>query len=161
MTLTEIVSRTCALEAERREEVARHEGQLRGIDRQLDILDRLRNAAAYGIDVERSDRALKVVYISGRCRGAIRRHLVEEVIGELATLKGQVLHAHGFKVHRRWLVFERQGLSVRYPIVFEVGLTPAARGRKLEPQEIEDALYLLHQVQADRFRGGLVGGADS
>lgn len=162
MNLTEIVARTCALETERREEVARHEGLLRGIDHQLRVLDRLRDAAAYGVDVERSDRALKIIYVSGRCKGAIRRSLVEQVIGKLATLKGRTLLYDSLgAVRRRWLVFDRQdersGPFPRGRVVFVVGLTPEARGRKLEPQEIEDALYLLHQVQADRFRGGPLG----
>jgi len=157
MTLTEIVARSAQLETERREEVARHEGLLRGIDHQLRVLDRLRDAAAYGVDVERSDRALKVIYVSGRCRGAVRRSLVEEVIGEFGTLKGRMLWSSS-KAHRRWLVFDRRDQWGRGRVVFDVGLTREAQNRKLEPQEIEDALYLLHQVRADRFRGGPVTG---
>lgn len=120
------------------------------------VSDRLRLAGS-NLDLARIDRAKKVLYTMGSfaCAG-------EDRFGAVDLAKRDVIEGGGWlwkgirgtKDYDRW---HGQGVDCEYgmcprhgSIIFEIGIPRDRRAQehKLTPEEIEDALYLLLNIEA-------------
>ncbi len=101
MTLREVVQKQIEVKARLREVTEECDRDVAAFERKLSELEALRDLAACGLNVDRADLALRIVYVRGRCRGRVRRETVWAAMEELATGKTSGysnLWGHSFKV---------------------------------------------------------------
>lgn len=159
-TFAEIERERGALIDERGRRVIEHGAWISECDLRLRELSQRAIALTEGVDLSRVDRARKVLYIEGDCLLAKHVHEGDSRANAVANAK-RLLADNPARLRSEYIGVKnysgfgdqredhKYGYGPRHGhIVFSIGLTQEARQRDLTPEEIEDALYLLHVLPA-------------
>ena len=151
MRLSEAVSTIIKLDVQIEEEKWRHENEMRVLNAAKTAATEIRIAATAGMDTAQLQLAETVLYVKGDFGHGDDYLAVQEAIKDIAegcTLLRQEYIAT--KNYGRWY---HQGTGHPYGfgpkhgyVVFEIGLVPAARNRKLTPAEADAAIYYLSNL---------------
>lgn len=158
-TFAEIEINKASLLRERADRVKEHADWLKACDAKLKAFAERTLLLSEGADLARIDRARKILQVRGDANEVVsdreghgrtvRRDKIEAAKRCLAENPAW-LKSQYFGV-KNYASFGDQGSDCEYgmgprhgTIVFSIGLTDEARKRDLTPDEIEDALYLLH-----------------
>lgn len=159
-TFKDIEKERGSLIDERARHMAEHSAWIAKCDARINELSERAVALSAGVDLERIDRARKVLFVEGDCTVAAHKDVRDSRASAIASAKQQlaenvaklqetyigVKNYAGFGDQRE---DHKYGYGPKHGhIVFRIGLTTEARRRDLSGEEIEDALYMLHILPA-------------
>lgn len=165
MTLTEIIKRRTTLLAERQKRSEAHKTWITGCDAELKQLAESERLVAAGVDLSRINHGLHVVSVTGLSKQVVhgaysdqnrsgqRASVIADAKDDLARgaprLRREYFGVKNYAHFGDQREDHTYGFGPKHgSIVFSVGLTSAARkmiesGEALTPEQIEDALYVL------------------
>ncbi len=158
--LADTIRRKTELTKERDELLESTSKRVSCIDAELKDLKGREAALILGIDMERIDRAKKIIYVQGRVLGVrhgmrpdenrnnVRGKAVEDAKHDLCNacpkMYGAYIGVKNYDSFGDQREDHNYGMAPRHGhIVFQIGLTKEARTNKVCGNEAEDALYFL------------------